>query len=271
MIIFHKKIFLPKKNRVMSKLSKIILLYFVIVVLSSCCNAQPKQFKIEVLNRMPHDENSYTQGLFFNDGNLYESSGGYGESAFRKVDLATGKALKRLDFDSKYFVEGSVILADKLFILTWQNKVAFIYDAATLKYKSTYSYPREGWGLTTDGSRLIASDGSSRLFFMDDKFQVNKILDVKLNGRSISNLNELEYIDGKIWANVYLTDIIVIINPEKGSVEATVDCTGLLPASLTDSRTDVLNGIAYDPVGKKIYLTGKYWKKMYEIKLVAKK
>ena len=145
MIIFRKKIFLPKKNRVMSKLSKIILLYFVIVVLSSCCNAQPKQFKIEVLNRMPHDENSYTQGLFFNDGNLYESSGGYGESAFRKVDLATGKALKRLDFDSKYFVEGSVILADKLFILTWQNKVAFIYDAATLKYKSTYSYPREGW------------------------------------------------------------------------------------------------------------------------------
>lgn len=254
----------------MKMLIKVLALAAAVLLSFDSCKARTADYKIEVVKEFPHDDHSYTQGLFFHNNKLYESSGGYGESAFRIVDLSTGKVLRKLDFNRKYFIEGSVILDNELFILTWESKVAFIYDAATLTYKSTYSYPREGWGLTTDGKQLIASDGSARLFFMDNKFQVKKTLNVRLNERALSNLNELEYIDGRIWANVYLTDMIVIINPETGNIEATVDCSGLLPAKLRDSRTDVLNGIAYDPVSKKTYLTGKYWKRMYEIKLVKK-
>ena len=187
------------------------------------------------------------------------------------MDLASGKAVKKLDFDRKYFIEGSVELDGKIFILTWQNKVSFVYDANTLEYVQTYRYPREGWGLTTDGKSLIASDGSSRLYWLDKDFRQQKALTVKLNGRAINQLNELEWIDGKIWANVYMSDMIVIINPETGNVEATVDCTGLLPRHLRDQYTDVLNGIAYNPATKKVYLTGKYWKRLYEVELVEKK
>lgn len=250
---------------------KIIVQTFVIAAVVPSCHAQVRQYKAEVVKEYPHDDRSYTQGLFFEGGRLYESSGGYGESAFSSVDIPTGKRTRKLGFQDKYFVEGSIILDGELFILTWQNKVAFIYDAATLEYKSTYSYPREGWGLTTDGSRLIASDGSARLFFMDKRFQVQKTVTVKMNGRSMPYLNELEYIDGKIWANVYMTDMIVIIDPDSGNVEGTIDCSSLLPAPLRDERTDVLNGIAYEPDAGKTYVTGKYWKRMYEIRLKEKR
>ena len=231
------------------------------------CGAKVKHYKIEVVKEYPHDENAYTQGLFFHGGNFYESTGQYGESTFRQVDLATGKPLRKLDFSKKYFVEGSVMLDGELFILTWESKMAFVYDAATLAYKSSYSYPREGWGLTTDGKQLIASDGTARLYFMDKQFRVQRSVTVRLDGRAKTYLNELEYIDGKIWANVYMSDIILIINPSDGKVEATVDCTGLLPKSLRDARTDVLNGIAMDPATGRIFLTGKNWKRLYEVKL----
>ena len=154
---------------------------------------------------------------------------------------------------------------------TWLNKVAFVYDAKTLEYRQTYSYPREGWGLTTDGKSLIASDGSSRLFFLTPELKQERYVDVKMDGRAVRNLNELEYIDGKVWANVYMTDLIVIINPADGTVEASIDCTGLLPRKLRESRTDVLNGIAQDPATGKIYLTGKYWPRLYEVRLVPAK
>jgi len=242
-----------------------------VTVASSCSSAKVKRYKVTVVKEYPHDDASYTQGLFFLNGQMYESTGQYGESTFRKVNLATGEALDQLDFSKKYFVEGSCVLNNNLYILTWQNKVAFIYDVKTLEYKQTYSYPREGWGLTTDGTQLIASDGSSTLYFMDDKFQVKKKIIVKQEGKPIRMLNELEYIDGKIWANVYMTDLILIINPDSGEVEGSIDCTGLLPKNLKDSRTDVLNGIAYNPQTKKIYLTGKYWKKLYEVKIEEKK
>ena len=232
---------------------------------------KPKQYGIEVVREYPHDEMSYTQGLFFQGGRMVETTGQFGESTLRLVDPATGEALKKQAFDSKYFVEGSVELDGNIFILTWQNKVAFIYDAKTLEYKQTFSYPREGWGLTTDGKSLIASDGSARLYWMDTQYRQQKSLTVKLNGRPINQLNELEWIDGKIWANVYMTDMILIINPETGAVEATVDCAGLLPRHLRDEYTDVLNGIAYNPQTKQIFLTGKYWKRLYEVELVAKK
>ena len=234
----------------------------------SCSEAEVRQYRARVVKEYPHDETSYTQGLFFHDGKFYESTGQWGESTFRTVDLETGKALTRMSFDRKYFVEGSVILGGELFILTWTNKVAFKYDAATLAYKSTSRYPREGWGLTTDGKSLIASDGSSSLFFMDTSFKVEKTLKVTMNGRPVRYLNELEWIGGRIWANVYTTDIIVIINPRTGVVEATVDCKGLLPDKFRTPRTDVLNGIA--EADGKVYLTGKYWKRLYQIELIEK-
>ena len=213
---------------------------------------------------------AYTQGLFFLDGDLIETTGQFGESTLRKVELETGKILKRFDFDRKYFIEGSVALNGNIYILTWTNKVVFVYDAETWEYKSTWRYPREGWGLTTDGKSLIASDGSANLYFLTEDFKQHKVLNVKMNDRPVRNLNELEWIDGKIWANVYMTDMIVIINPSSGFVEATIDCTGLLPRHLKDPYTDVLNGIAYNPQTRKIYLTGKYWKRLYEVKLVEK-
>ncbi len=234
------------------------------------CSAEVERYKIEVVNAYPHDTESYTQGLFWHDGSLYESTGLNGKSTFRKVDLQSGKALTKLPFNKKYFVEGSVMLGDKLYILTWTNKVIFIYDADTLEYRITYSYPREGWGLTTDGKSLISSDGSSRIYFLTPELKFERSINVTLNGRAVRYLNELEWIDGRIWANVYTSDTIVIINPDTGIVEATVDCEGLLPERLRTSDTDVLNGIAVDSEGR-IFLTGKNWPELYEVKLVGEK
>ena len=234
------------------------------------CSAKVERYKIEVVKAYPHDTGSYTQGLFWHDGSLYESTGLNGKSTFRKVDLQSGQALTKLPFNKKYFVEGSVILGDKLYILTWTNKVVFIYDANTLEYRSTYSYPREGWGLTTDGKSLISSDGSSRIYFLTPELKFERSINVTLNGRAVRYLNELEWIDGRIWANVYTTDTIVIINPDTGIVEATVDCEGLLPERLRTYDTDVLNGIAVDSEGR-IFLTGKNWPELYEVKLVGEK
>ena len=240
-------------------------------MLLSCGEAKVREYKLDVVAEYPHDVTSYTQGLFFKDGQLYESTGQFGESTFRKVELESGKALERMDFSDEYFVEGSVMFEGNLYILTWTNRKAFVYDAETLKYKSTWSYPREGWGLTTDGKSLIASDGSATLHYMDKNFAPEKKITVRLEGKPVRFLNELEYIDGKIWANIYTTDTIVIINPKDGRVEGMIDCTGLLPKKLHTSSTDVLNGIAYDKKTGKIYLTGKNWPKLYEIRLVEKK
>ena len=248
----------------------IISIYVCVLCSILSCSAKVERYKIEVVKAYPHDTGSYTQGLFWHDGSLYESTGLNGKSTFRKVDLQSGQALTKLPFNRKYFVEGSVILGDKLYILTWTNKVIFIYDANTLEYLSTYSYPREGWGLTTDGKSLISSDGSSRIYFLTPELKFERSINVTLNGRAVRYLNELEWIDGRIWANVYTTDTIVIINPDTGIVEATVDCEGLLPERLRTSDTDVLNGIAVDSEGR-IFLTGKNWPELYEVKLVGEK
>lgn len=229
---------------------------------------QAKSYQLEIVAEHPHDVTSYTQGLFFHNGVMYESTGQYGESTLRRVDVKTGQTIDRQNFDKKYFVEGSVVMGDNLYVLTWMEKIAFIYDAKTLKYKSAKSYPREGWGLTTDGKSLIASDGTAYLYFLDESMNMKKRIQVKLGNRPIQWLNELEYINGKIWANVYTYDEIVIIDPATGYVEGVIDCRGLLPAELYTEDTDVLNGIAYNPKDGKIYLTGKNWPKLYEIKIV---
>ncbi len=243
----------------------IFALAFILMATVSC-HSRIKEYKVEVVKTYKHDTKAYTQGLFFEGGNLYESTGQYGESSFRKVNLSDGKVLENLKFANKYFAEGSVVLNDKLYILTWTNKVAFVYDFKNMKYLSSYSYPREGWGLTTDGKSLIASDGSSRIYFMTPEFKQERAITVKMNGRAVRYINELEWIEGKIWANVYLTDLILIIDPKSGEVEASIDCSNLLPDSQRTPDTDVLNGIAYNPETKKIYITGKNWPALYEIK-----
>lgn len=251
--------------------ARYIFLLISMLLLLSCAEARVKEYRLDVVRDYPHDTEAYTQGLFFHDGNMYESTGLHGKSTFRKVDVPTGNALEKLNFDKKYFVEGSVVMNDNLYILTWESRIAFIYDANTLEYKSSWKYPREGWGITTDGNQLIASDGTANLYFMNENFAFDRKVVVKYEETPVRFLNELEYIDGMIWANVYTSDEIVIINPRDGRVEGIIDCRGLLPKELYTSSTDVLNGIAYNPEDGKIYLTGKNWPKLYEVRLVEKK
>ena len=248
---------------------KFLLIAGLVIAAVSCGTTKVQEYKVKVVREYPHDVTSYTQGLFFYRDSLYESTGQWGESTFRTVDLETGKALSRMDFSRKYFIEGSIFFEGTLYLLTWTNNLVFLYDADTRKYRETVAYPREGWGLTTDGKQLIASDGSSFLYFMDKDLNVERRLRVTMDGKSVRYLNELEYIDGKVWANVYTTDTIVIIDPSDGKVEATIDCRGLLPYRERTAETDVLNGIAVDRKGR-IFLTGKYWPKMFEIELVKK-
>ena len=249
---------------------KFLFLLCILAAAISCGTSQVREYRVKVVREYPHDVTSYTQGLFFHGDSLYESTGQWGESTFRTVDLETGNAVTRMDFSRKYFIEGSIFFEGTLYLLTWTNNLVFLYDAATRQYKATVAYPREGWGLTTDGKQLIASDGSSFLYFMDADLNVLRRQRVTMNGKSLRDLNELEYVDGKVWANVYTTDTIVIIDPADGKVEATVDCRGLLPYRERTGGEDVLNGIAVDKQGR-IFLTGKYWPKLFEIELEKKK
>ena len=251
---------------------KQLILLITICLFPLFCNAQKlKQYKLQVVETLPHDRAAYTQGLFFHNSELYESCGQYGESAFRKVDLKTGKDLRRLNFDRKYFVEGSCVLGNYLYILTWREHKCFVYDINTLKYLGELYNPREGWGLTTNGKDLILTDGSSNIYFLDPQtFQVLSSKQVKLNGKPLNFLNELELINGDLWANIYTEDYIAIIDPATGNVKGLVDCTGLLPNQLRTTATDVLNGIAWLPDSNEIYLTGKYWPRMYKVRLIEK-
>lgn len=250
---------------------KTLFIFLMMIVPLAGCAQKVKEYKLQVVEALPHSKGAYTQGLFFHNGELYESCGQYGSSSFRKVELATGKDLRRLNFDSRYFVEGSCVQDGLLYILTWREHKCFVYDINTLKYLGELYNPREGWGLTTNGKDLILTDGTSRIYFLDPQtFAVRQTREVKMNGRAVTFLNELEYINGEIWANVYTEDFIVIIDPATGVVKGRIDCTGLLPGSLRTPTTDVLNGIAHNPATGEIYLTGKYWTKMYKVKVVEK-
>lgn len=252
---------------------KLIMLGLSLLMAVSClsANTKAKDYTVKVLQTYKHDPSAYTQGLFFWNGGFYETTGQFGQSSLRKVDLATGKVLQKKDFNRKYFGEGSCIVGNKLYILTWTNKVAFVYDPDTFEYSKTLAYPREGWGLAAlpkaDGKAvMVASDGSSNLYFLDENLQTVKTLKVSFNGRPVKLLNELECIGGKIWANVYTTDLIVIIDPKTGNVEGRVDCSNLIPQNKRTPDMDVLNGIAQDKDGN-IYLTGKNWPSLFRVKL----
>lgn len=236
------------------------------------CGAKPVvQYEAVVEAEYPHDSQAYTQGLFFHNDSLYETTGCNGRSSLRKVDLQSGKVLQMKKFAAKYFGEGSCIVGDNLYVLTWQNGAAFVYDARTLEYRKTLQYPREGWGLIAlpepEGKAvMVASDGSSNLYWLDEDLGKVKVVKVTMDGKPVRLLNELEWIDGKIWANVYTTDIIVIINPSNGFVEGVVDCSNLFPYKKRTPEMDVFNGIAQSPDGS-IYVTGKNWPKLFKISL----
>lgn len=234
----------------------------------STTTAEPTTYSYEVVAEYPHATTSYTQGLQFVDGELWEGTGEYGRSRILRTDLATGKVLQSKKLPKEEFGEGITVLGDKLYQLTWLEGKLHIYDKATLRQIATHTYKGEGWGLTTDGERLYMSDGTSVIRVLNPTtLKEERRFGVKLRGRSVNYLNELEWIDGKIWANIYTTDHIAIINPENGTVEGLIDLKGVLPDSERTATTDVLNGIAYDKATKRIFVTGKNWSKLFEIKV----
>lgn len=223
----------------------------------------------EVIAVYPHDRQAFTQGLVFYRGYLYESTGIRGQSSLRKVALPTGEVIQRYDLSPDYFAEGIAVVGNHVIQLTWQSYRGFVYDLDDFKVISTFSYDTEGWGLTYDGERLVMSDGSANLHFLSaDTFEALAILPVRSGLRSVDRLNELEYIDGMIYANVFQSARIAIIDPVSGEMVDSLDLRQLVEAerALTQSA-GVLNGIAYDEDEKKLFVTGKNWRRLYAIRL----
>lgn len=224
----------------------------------------------EIVHVFPHDPGAFTQGLIFRDGVLFESVGRYGRSELRRVSLETGEVLQSRPLDSTYFAEGLSDWGDRLLQLTWQSGVGFVYDLATLRPLRTFDYPGEGWGLARGPSELIMSDGTSTLRFLDPETLVEKKrVEVKDGGRAVRELNELEMAGPDLVANIWQTNQMVLIDPRNGRVKARVDLTGLLRISDRTDSTDVLNGIAYDARRDRLFVTGKLWPKLFEIRLKA--
>lgn len=222
-----------------------------------------------VVQSFPHDSEAFTQGLVYHGGVFYESTGIRGRSSIRRVDPATGQVLHKHRLQARYFGEGLTLFRKKLVQLTWQARTGFIYDPETLKPIDTFSYPSEGWGPTHDGRHLIMSNGTEKLYFLDpESFEVQSSIQVHDGIRPVRNLNELEYIDGRIYANVWQTHRIAVIDPVSGQVANWLDLEGLLPEEGLSSRPGVLNGIAYDSEKERLFVTGKLWPTLFEIEAV---
>jgi glutamine cyclotransferase len=231
----------------------------------------PVEYGYKIVARFPHDDKSYTQGLEFYKGIMYEGSGQLGESALRKYKLETNELLQSYSIPSNVFGEGITIYKDKIYQLTWQSHIAYEYELSTFKLIRTFEYNTEGWGITTVNDFLVMSDGSNTLYFINpETFTEAKHLEVYNNVGPVQYLNELEYIDGLIYANVYQTDDVVIINPKNGIVEGIIHFTNLLDKSKVKKDPDVLNGIAYDHDKKRLFVTGKYWPETYQVKIFKK-
>lgn len=230
-------------------------------------------YSYKIKNSWPHDRRAYTQGLIYLDGILWESTGQYGSSSLRKVELKTGKVIKQIAVPPKYFAEGMTVFHNKVFQLTWQEEKGFIYDPTTFEKQGEFAYEGEGWGLTHDGQSLIMSDGTNRIRFLDPAtLQTTRTVSVYDEaGAPVEKLNELEYIDGEIYANIWQSDRIVRIEPKSGRILGWIDLTGLLKTKERSGEEDVLNGIAYDAEGKRLFVTGKMWPKLFEIEIVNHK
>lgn len=234
-------------------------------------------YDFKIINTYPHDSNAYTQGLEFYNGFLYETTGQYGESSLRKVELKTGKVIKKIDLNKRYFGEGMTIFNDDLFFLTWKANKGFIYNLETLELKNEFSYnkSKEGWGLTHSQTELIKSDGTSKIWFLDPNTQQEKrYIEAYTDKQSLNRLNELEFINGKIYANYWQKPLIAIINPNNGVVEGIINLTRLVKEMEKSQKLlkedDVLNGIAFDKKNNRMFVTGKNWGKLFEIELIKK-
>ncbi|MGC1631213.1 MAG: glutaminyl-peptide cyclotransferase [Gelidibacter sp.] len=236
-------------------------------------DAAPKIYSYRILNEYPHDITSYTQGLEFHDGILYESTGQYGKSKLRKVDYRTGEVLKNINLGSQYFGEGLTILNNNIYQLTWKENIGLVYDLDTFERTGSFNYgkSKEGWGLCNDGKVIYKSDGTNNIWKLNPTTLAEEdYMQVYTNTGKIDSLNELEYIDGKIYANIYQRNGVLIINPENGAVEGVIDFSPLQKLVTQHPSLDVLNGIAYNPDTKTIFVTGKDWDKLFEVEVFVK-
>jgi glutamine cyclotransferase len=227
-----------------------------------------------IIHSYPHDSAAFTQGLVYYEGGLYEGTGGYGHSSLRRVDLVTGRVQKESRLPDALFGEGVAIWKDLLIQLTWRSGIGLVYGKENLTCIGDFSYPTEGWGITTDGQRLIMGDGTGTLRFLDPRtFAEQERIVARINGEPLDGLNELEYVRGDFYANLWPTDLIAIISPDTGNVKGLVDMRGLLQENgglKNGQQADVLNGIAYDPDGDRLFVTGKLWPRLFEIEIAAK-
>ena len=233
-------------------------------------NSIPSYYTYEIINTYPHDITSYTQGLEFYNGELYESTGQRGESKLRKVNFETGEVLKNIDLDDAYFGEGLTVLNDKIYQLTWQAKRGFVYDVNSFEKLSTFNYgtSKEGWGICNDGKTLYKSDGTDKIYQLNpENLNEKGHIEAYTEKGKIPNLNELEWIDGKIFANIYQKNGVAIINPKTGGVEGVINFKPLRKLVTQHAQLDVLNGIAYHPERKTIFVTGKNWDKLFEVQI----
>jgi len=258
----------------------IIVLGASIVVILSSNKASVKStvtyYTYSVVNTYPHDTSAFTEGLFYSDGFLYESSGSGNPnsiSTLRRVDLTTGAVLQEYTLPAQYFGEGIAVVNNTIVQLTWESNIGFIYDKTTFALLGNFTYPTQGWGLTFDGTNLIMSDGTDHLYFLNPTtFQQTREIQVYNGSTPVENINSLCYINGEVYANIWLTNTIVIINPETGQVTAWINLAGLPASAAVNSNSNaVLNGIAYDPQGERLFVTGKDWADLYQIKLIPQK
>ncbi len=242
------------------------------LLLAAPAQAALPVYGVRIVHAYPHDPDAFTEGLFYKDGFLYESTGLEGHSTIRKVDLVTGKVLRQRTLPPNLFGEGIVAWQDRLIQVTWRTGIGFVYDVATFKPLSTFTYAGEGWALTTDGTRLIFSDGTSRLRFLDPATLTETGgVNVTAEGKPVSNLNELEWVKGEIFANVWLTTLVARIDPGTGHVTGWIDMDSLSDQVGLSDTDDVLNGIAYDAAHDRLFVTGKRWPKLFEVRLVRLK
>jgi glutamine cyclotransferase len=229
----------------------------------------PKKHGYRIVHTYPHDPEAFTQGLFYDNGVLYEGTGQEAGSSLREVELTTGKVMKQTNLDPSLFGEGIALYKDRIYQVTWKNKVGFVYDKKTFNVLNKIYYQTQGWGLTTIDDKIVMSDGSNVIYFYDpETFTAISQIEVYDNAKKVDQLNELEYINGEIWANIWTSDLIARIDPSTGKVNSYIDLSNLLPEDeRRKSDADVLNGIAYDPVNRRIFVTGKRWPKLYEISL----
>jgi glutamine cyclotransferase len=237
-------------------------------------NESPKIYSYKIINEYPHDIASYTQGLEFYNGELYESTGQYGQSKLRRVDYKTGEVLKNVNLPNQYFGEGLTVMKNKLYQLTWRENTGFIYDVKTLVKTGTFKYgnSKEGWGLCNDGVYLYKSDGTDKIYTLDaTNFTEQSYIEAYTNNGKIASLNELEWIDGHIYANIYQRNGVAIINPKNGAVDGVIDFSPLKDKVTQHPKLDVLNGIAFNPETNTIFVTGKEWDKLFEVEVFVEK